>query len=63
MGLDCDTYAFDLYLHGMQEGKVLYRDMIENNLPGVMWVHGITRSLFGWSSVAMRAVDITRFIG
>ena len=59
MGLDCDTYAFDLYLHGMQEGKVLYRDMIENNLPGVMWVHGITRSLFGWSSVAMRAVDIT----
>lgn len=58
MGLDCDTIAFDLYLRGMQEGKILYRDMTENNLPGVMWVHGVTRELFGWSSVAIRAVDL-----
>lgn len=58
MGLDCDTIAFDLYLRGMQEGKILYRDMTENNLPGVMWIHGITRELFGWSSVAIRAVDL-----
>ena len=40
------------------QGGVLYRDIVEPNLPGIVWVHIALRSVIGWSSEAMRLADL-----
>ena len=40
------------------QGDVLYRDALENNLPGMLWLHVAVRSLLGWSSEVLRLVDL-----
>ena len=45
----------------MLKGGTLYRDIVEPNLPGVVWVHLGLRSLVGWSSEAIRVADLTLF--
>lgn len=56
--LDCDPITFDLYVRDAQRGRVLYRDMLENNTPAMIWLHAGVRAAFGWSSEALRAVDL-----
>src|SRR6516225_382371 len=50
MGLDPDVSQWDQCARTVQQGGVLYRDAVENNLPGMLWVHILVRSLLGWRS-------------
>ncbi|MEW4488519.1 hypothetical protein AB1L42_10585 [Thalassoglobus sp. JC818] len=56
--LTCDSALYDLQAQCAFDGGVLYRDMIEPNFPGIVWIHMLIRSISGWSSVALRAVDL-----
>ncbi len=49
---------YDLQAWSVVTGGVLYRDIIEPNLPGAVGIHLAVRSIAGWSSVAMRAFDL-----
>lgn len=63
MPLNSDTALFDLQAECVLEGGVLYRDIVEPNLPGVVWIHLAVRPLVGWSSEAIRTVDLLIFAG
>jgi hypothetical protein len=56
--LDCDPILFNLYARDMGRGKVLYRDMVENNTPTMIAIQSLIRMAFGHSTFAMRAVDL-----
>lgn len=56
--LTADTVMYDLQARSVFAGGVLYRDIIEPNLPGAVGIHLMVRSIAGWSSVAMRAFDL-----
>ncbi len=53
-----DTVLYDLQARLMLEDGVLYRDIVEPNLPGVVWVHAGLRFLFGWSPLVLRIFDL-----
>ena len=63
MPLNSDTALFDLQAERVLKDGVLYRDIVEPNLPGVVWIHLAVRPLVGWSSEAIRAVDLLTFAG
>jgi hypothetical protein len=42
----------------VSDGGVFYRDAFDNNMPGMLWLHLAIRSLVGWSSEALRAIDL-----
>ncbi|WP_145944340.1 hypothetical protein [Fuerstiella marisgermanici] len=63
MPLNSDTALFDVQADRVLQDGVLYRDIIEPNLPGVVWVHLAIRSVLGWSSEAMRFADLLIFGG
>lgn len=58
MPLTSDTALYDLQARTVLDGGVLYRDAVEPNFPGVIWLHLGLRSLIGWSSEAIRVVDL-----
>lgn len=58
MPLTNDTVLYDLESRMLREGAMLYRDVLEPNLPGVVWVHVGVRRLLGESSAALRAFDL-----
>jgi hypothetical protein len=57
MGLHADVTMWDLCARNVLSGGVHYRDAVENNLPGMLWLHLAVRSTIGWSSEALRWVD------
>jgi hypothetical protein len=58
MGLDADPTFWDLCARNVLGGGVHYRDAVENNLPGMLWLHLVIRSTLGWSSEALRFADL-----
>jgi hypothetical protein len=58
MGLDPDAMQWDLGAHTVLQGGIPYQDWIENNLPGMLWLHVLIRSVLGWRSEALRLVDL-----
>jgi hypothetical protein len=58
MGLDSDVALWDLSARTVLDGGTFYRDLFENNLPGMLWLHCAVRTMLGWSDAALRAVDI-----
>jgi hypothetical protein len=58
MGLDPDAMQWDLGARTVLTGGVPYRDWVENNLPGMLWLHVLIRSLLGWRSEVLRLVDV-----
>lgn len=56
-----DTSLFDVQAMSAIRGGVLYRDIVEPNLPGIVWVHIALRSIVGWSSEAIRIADLLIF--
>jgi hypothetical protein len=58
MAVDQDVTEWDLCARTVLQGGVFYRDAMENNLPGMLWLHLLFRSLVGWHSEAFRAVDL-----
>ena len=63
MPLTNDAELFDLHARMLASGKVLYQDILEPNLPGVIWIHSIVRTVAGQSSEAMRGFDLLVFGG
>lgn len=63
MRLNGDATFYDLQVQCVSEGGVLYRDMLEPNLPGVVWIHAAVRAVCGWSSVALRSFDLAVLAG
>lgn len=58
MPLNCDTALYDVQARTVLNGGTAYRDIIEPNLPGVLWIHLAIRTTAGWSSEAMRMADL-----
>ncbi len=58
MPLTNDAVLFDLQARLASEGSVLYRDMLEPNLPGVVWIHLAVRAALGDSSESLRLFDL-----
>lgn len=58
MPLWVDTTYHDLSARNLHWGGVHYRDIFETNLPGMVWVHAVVRRFIGWSSEAIRVVDL-----
>ena len=61
MPLTNDAELFDLHSRMLSSGKVLYQDILEPNLPGVIWLHTVVRSVAGQSSEALRVFDLLVF--
>ena len=53
-----DTVLYDLQARCLLNGGILYRDVLEPNLPGIVWIHAIVRSVIGWSSAAFLFFDL-----
>jgi hypothetical protein len=58
LSLDADVSEWDLCARTVRDGGVFYRDALENNLPGMLWLHLLLRPLVGWCTEAFRAVDL-----
>lgn len=58
MPLTSDTVLYDLQARNILDGGVMYRDILEPNLPGAVWIHLLVRSIAGWSSEVMRCADL-----
>jgi len=58
MPLNSDTALYDVQARRVLDGGVAYRDIVEPNLPGALWVHVGIRTVLGWSSEVIRAVDL-----
>src|SRR6188474_3156780 len=56
-----DPVMYDLQAQLVRDGGVLYRDMLEPNLPGAVWMHLAVRSVGGRSSEALRLFDLMWF--
>ncbi|MBB02732.1 MAG: hypothetical protein CMJ47_08810, partial [Planctomyces sp.] len=63
MPLTADPVLYDLQAETVVQGGVLYRDIVEPNLPGIVWLHLLIRSLFGWSQLALKGVDLAIIAG
>ena len=63
MPLTPDAVLYDLQARCLMQGGVLYRDIVEPNLPGVVWIHAIVRRLFGESDQVLRAFDLVVVLG
>jgi hypothetical protein len=57
-GLDCDPTIWDLHAKAVARGGVAYRDVCENNLPGMLWLHLGVRAPFGWRPEVLRGADV-----
>ncbi len=53
-----DVTLYDLAARAVLRGGVHYRDIFDTNLPGMVWLHLAVRTLLGWRSEAIRAVDV-----
>ena len=58
MPLTSDTVLYDLQARNILDGGVMYRDILEPNLPGAVWIHLLVRSIAGWSLEVMRCADL-----
>ena len=56
-----DVSYYDLQTRTVMRGGVLYRDIVEPNFPGVVWVHLTIRGMFGWSTEGLRVCDLILF--
>ncbi|QGQ31870.1 hypothetical protein [Gimesia maris] len=56
-----DVSYYDLQTRTVMRGGVLYRDIVEPNFPGVVWVHLTIRGMFGWSTEVLRICDLILF--
>lgn len=53
-----DVTHYDVAVRTLFWGGVLYRDLFDTNLPGVVWVMAGVRAVAGWSYEALRAWDL-----
>src|SRR5262249_15286704 len=53
-----DVIHYDLCARNILRGGIHYRDQTDVNFPGMVWIHAGLRTLLGWSTEALRIVDI-----
>ncbi|HTN04501.1 MAG TPA: hypothetical protein VL132_21610 [Planctomycetaceae bacterium] len=53
-----DAEYYDLQATNVLQGGVLYRDILEPNLPGVVWLHMLVRTVGGFRSEVLRIADL-----
>jgi hypothetical protein len=58
-----DTSLYDVCARNVLRGGVHYRDIFDNNFPGIVWLHVLIRSLLGWSHEAIRLADLLFLTG
>ena len=58
MPLWVDATHYDICARNLLEGGVHYRDTLDPNFPGVVWIHVAVRQVLGWSSEALRTFDL-----
>jgi hypothetical protein len=63
MPLWTDVTLYDICAGNVLDGGVHYRDVFDNNFPGIVWLHVLIRSLLGWSSQAIRLADLLFLTG
>lgn len=63
MPLTNDAEMYDLQAELVRQGGTLYRDVLEPNLPGVVWIHLAVRSVLGTSAEALKFFDLIVFAG
>src|SRR6516225_78554 len=63
MPLWTDVTLYDICAGNVLDGGVHYRDVFDNNFPGIVWLHVLIRSLLGWSHEAIRLVDLLFLTG
>jgi hypothetical protein len=59
----CDITLYDLAARNLIRGGMHYRDLFDTNTPGYVWLLTVIRSVVGWSSESLRAVDLLIFVG
>jgi hypothetical protein len=59
----CDVVQYDLCARNVLEGGVHYRDAMDTNLPGAVWIHAAVRGLLGWRSETLRGADLAALAG
>jgi hypothetical protein len=57
MPLTFDALHYDLCARRLLSGRVLYRDIFDNNLPGIIWMQAAVRTVLGWRPEALRLAD------
>src|SRR4051812_34634937 len=66
MPLYQDVSFYDVGARNLLEGGIHYRDIADNNLPGMVWLHAAIRSALGWKSETLRLIDfliVTLIVG
>ena len=63
MPLWCDITLYDIAARNLLQGGAHYRDVFDTNLPGYVWILTAVRWAFGFSSVAVRIVDLAVVAG
>jgi hypothetical protein len=58
-----DATFYDLCARNILQGGVHYRDIFDNNLPGIVWIHAAIRSVLGWRPEMLRLVDLLFMAG
>ena len=53
-----DVYHYDGCARTIMRGGVMYRDVFDNNLPGVIWLHAALRTLLGWRPEMLHLADL-----
>jgi hypothetical protein len=61
MPLSFDTFHYDICSRNLLQGGVHYKDIFDNNLPGIVWIQAGVRWLVGWGSAKLLAVDLLIF--
>src|SRR5438094_434799 len=59
MPLWFDVIHYDLCARKLLRGGVLYRDVFDNNLPGVIWMQAAVRAALGWRPEMLRLADFS----
>ena len=59
----CDLTLYDVAARNLLAGGVHYRDVFDTNLPGFVWLLAGVRAVFGWSTEAVRLVDLAIVVG
>ena len=59
----CDLTLYDIAARNLLWGGTLYRDVFDTNLPGFVWILSGIRWAFGFSTIALRCVDLAVVAG
>lgn len=53
-----DATLYDICAQGVLSGEAMYRDIVDMNFPGIVWIHALLRSIGGWRSETLRGFDL-----